>query len=129
MKKIKTSFNQKDRVVCVSVPGAHEFYYQPYRAKARTFLFKTDFSGSVWAFFRDKGRNMDDRGFSLTLNQIYEFKAYHNIKLARIINRIPVIVDYILREKHAERAFEKAAGIISGELFTFDNNDDLKYAA
>ena len=29
MKKIKASFNQKDRVVCVTEQECHKFYYQP----------------------------------------------------------------------------------------------------
>jgi hypothetical protein len=62
MKKIKSStVSQKDRVVCVTVTGAHKFYYQPCKSKGCLYLFTTeDFSGSVFAYFRDNGRCMDD---------------------------------------------------------------------
>ena len=69
MKKIKaTTINPKDRVICVTVHGAHEFYYQPVASKERIFLYATkDSSGSIFAYFRDRGRNLADRGFSLTI--------------------------------------------------------------
>ena len=100
MKKIKASFNQKDRVVCVTGQGFHKFYYQPVGSKERIQLFTTDdFSGSVFDYFRDKGRNMNDRGFSLTIKELYEFKRFHNVKLTNVINRIPMKIDYVLRER------------------------------
>lgn len=91
MKKIKASFDQKDRIVCVTNQGCHEFYYQPVGSKKRILLFTTDeFSGSVFAYFRNKGRNMSDIGFSLTIKELYQFKEYHNRKLAAVMKRIPV---------------------------------------
>ena len=41
MKKIKASFNQKDRLVCVTNQGYHELYYQPVGSKERILLFMT----------------------------------------------------------------------------------------
>ena len=38
MKKIKASFNQKDRIVCVTNQGCHELYYQPVGSKEICFL-------------------------------------------------------------------------------------------
>ena len=100
MKKIKASFNQKDRIVCVTNQGCHELYYQPVGSKERILLFMTDgFSGSVFAYFRNKGRNMNDRGFSLTIRELYEFKRFHNVKLTSVIDRIPTMIDYVLRER------------------------------
>lgn len=99
MKKINASINQKDRIVCEAIPGALVFYYQPAGTKDRVQLFEAEaFSGSVWAYFRDHGRNMNDRGFSITIKQLYEFKEYRNAKLAHIINRIPAQVEYVIRE-------------------------------
>ncbi len=72
MRKIRGNFNQKDRVVCVTDLGCHEFYYQPAGSKERMLLFTTDeFSGSIFAYFRDKSRNMNGRGFSLTVRELY----------------------------------------------------------
>ena len=102
MKKIKASFDQKDRIVCVTNQGCHEFYYQPVGSKKRILLFTTDeFSGSVFAYFRNKGRNMSDIGFSLTIKELYQFKEYHNRKLAAVMKRIPGQVEYVIRE-HSE---------------------------
>ena len=102
MKKIKASFDQKDRIVCVTNQGCHEFYYQPVGSKKRILLFTTDeFSGSVFAYFRNKGRNMSDIGFSLTIKELYQFKEYHNRKLAAAMKRIPGQVEYVIRE-HSE---------------------------
>ena len=109
MKKINNSLvNQKDRIVCVTVTGAHKFYYQPSKSKERLYLFTTeDFSGSVFAYFRDNGRCMGGRGFSLTINELYEDRnMYRNPKIGKIFDRLPVMIDYVLREnaEHKEQA-------------------------
>ena len=101
MKKIKhSSVNQKDRIVCVTVAGAHKFYYQPSKFKERLYLFTTkDFSGSIFAYFRDNGRCMGGRGFSLTIKELYEDrKMYRNPKIGKIFDRLPGMIDYVLRE-------------------------------
>lgn len=115
MKKIKASFDPKDRVVCVTNQGCHEFYYQPVGSKERILLFMTDeFSGSVFTYFRDRGRNMHGRGFSLTIRELYEFKRFHNVKLTTVINRIPTMIDYVLRERLDQKEAEKKT-ITTGE--------------
>lgn len=99
MKKINARINQKDRVICVTGEGFHSFYYQPSGTKERIPLFPVyEFSGSVFAFFRDKGRNMDGRGFSLTIKELYEFKRYKNKKLTTVVSRIPLMIDDSLKE-------------------------------
>ena len=106
MKKIKNSLaNQKDRVVCVTVKGAHKFYYQPSKSKERLYLFTTeDFSGSIFAYFRDNGRCMGGRGFSLTIKELYEDrKMYRNPKIGKIFDRLPGIIDYVLRENTVQK--------------------------
>lgn len=103
----KLNVNNKDRVVCITIPGAHEFYYQPAATGERIWLFETTFSGSVFAYFRSKGRNLRDRGFSLTVKELYQFKDYRNPKLTRIMERIPAMIDYTL--KAAAREAEQAA--------------------
>lgn len=106
MKKIKNStINQKDRIVCITVTGAHKFYYQPYKSNERLYLFTTeDFSGSVFAYFRDNGRCMGGRGFSLTIKELYEDrKMYRNPKIAKVFDRLPGMLDYVLLGKSKER--------------------------
>ena len=101
MKKIKnTSVSQKDRIVCVTVTEAHKFYYQPSKSKERLYLFTTeDFSGSVFAYFRDNGRYTVGRGYSLTIKELYEDrKMYRNPKLGKIFDRLPGMIDYVLCE-------------------------------
>lgn len=130
MKKIKASFDQKDRIICVTNPGCHEFYYQPVGSKERILLFMTDeFSGSVFAYFRDKGRNMKGRGFSLTIRELYEFKRFHNVKLTSVINRIPTMIDYVLRERLDLMESEKKT-IMTNEEATHGNcYEDRELAA
>ena len=99
MKKIKSNFDQKDRVVCVTEQGCHKFYYQPVGSKERILLFMTDeFSGSVFCYFRDHGRCLAHKGFSLTIKELYEFKSFHSKRLTKVINRIPIIIDYVLKD-------------------------------
>ncbi len=130
MKKIRANFNQKDRVVCITNQGYHEFFYQPVGSRERILLFVTDeFSGSVWTYFRDKGRNVSGRGFSLTISELYEFKHFHNVKLTNVINRIPVMIDYVLREQIEEKEEGKKT-IITGEEMTYgDRSEDCERAA
>ena len=98
MKRIHEKHSNKDRIICVSIPGCQQFYYQKAGSSDRAYLFETDYSGSVFAFFRDKGRNLAGRGFSLTIKELYEVHDYHNVKLTHTLERIPVWIDYILKE-------------------------------
>lgn len=110
MKKINnSSVSQKDRIVCVTVTGAHKFYYQPSKSKERLYLFTTeDFSGSVFAYFRDNGRCMDGRGFSLTIKELYEDrKMYRNPKIGKIFDRLPRMINYVLRENAEQKEQDK----------------------
>ena len=102
MKKLNT--NNKDRIVCVTVLGRHEFYYQPVATGERIWLFGVPFSGSVWTYFRTKGRNLQGRGFSLTVKELYQFKDYKNPKLTHIMERIPVLINYTLKTAVQETA-------------------------
>ena len=106
MKKINnSSVNQKDRIVCVSGTGAHILFYQPNKSKERIYLFTTeDFSGSVFTYFRDNGRCLDGRGFSLTIKELYEDrKMYRNFKVGKLFDRLPGMIDYVLREKTIDK--------------------------
>lgn len=129
MRKIKTCVNQKDRVVCVSVPGSHEFYYQPSGSKERTLLFTTDFSGSVFAYFRDAGRSKGERDFSLTIKELYEFKRYYNIKLTTVIERIPSAIDCVLRNRIREREEAKSIPTSLRKMSGYDHRETKELIA
>ena len=116
----------------MTVPGKHQLYYQPFGTKERYWLFDTKgFSSSIFAYFRDYGRNMNDMGFSLTLNELYKDKRYHrNTKLTKLIARIPAYVEYAIREYIAksEEAYEQCDKV--HELkYSYSVCDDCKYAA
>lgn len=98
MKRIKSPHDNKDRIICVAMDGHHDFYYQPVGSKARYWLSGYDFGGSVFDHFRSKGRNMEDRGFSLTICEFYRFHKWGNVKLAHQMERIPGQVDYVIQE-------------------------------
>ena len=99
--RIYMKHDNKDRIICVTeTTGKHKFYFQSAGTKARLWLFDTkSFSGSVFAFFRKYGRNIDDIGFSMTLRELYAAGNDHNVKINKVLDRIPAQVDYVLRER------------------------------
>ena len=98
MKKIKTPpWNDKDRIFYVAGEGIQDLYYQPAGTKRRYWLSGGSFHGSVFAYFRQKGRN-EGVAFSLTLRQLYQFKDYQNPVLTKLVERIPGMVDYVIAE-------------------------------
>lgn len=97
MKRIKSPHDNKDRIICVATDGHHDFYYQPVGTKDRYWLSRCDFSGSIFDHFRSKGRNMEGLGFSLSIRELYKFNR-GNIKLVRLMDRIPGQVDYVIQE-------------------------------
>ena len=111
MRKIKTDISQKDRIVCESIPDKLRFCYRAAAEKKNTFLFDTDFSYSIFQYFREHGRREGNNALSITISQFYCFRDYHNKKLAKTLERIPTMVDFVLTEaawdKQAVRAYEK----------------------
>ncbi len=99
MKRIKGSHTDKDRIVCVSIPGWHEFFYQPEGTKERYWLFDKPFHGTIFHYFRKYGRNMAERGFSLTIGELYRFKAHRNRTLSHLMDRLVSQTDWLIREK------------------------------
>lgn len=92
--------DNKDRIICVSEIGKHKFYFQPIGTKECLWLFDTkNFSGSVFAFFRKYGRMLDDIGFCMTVKELYEVGNGHNVKISKILEHIPMHVEYVLRER------------------------------
>ena len=100
MKKINKKHDNKDRIICVYEIGKHRFYFQPVGTKERLWLFDTkNFSGSVFAFFRKYGRNLNDIGFSMTVKELYEIGNGRNVKINKILDRIPAQIESVLRER------------------------------
>lgn len=113
MKKINSSsVNQKDRIVCIVLPGELEFYYQTFGNGKRIALFRGEndkpisFSGSVFNCFRENGRCFDGHsGFSLTIKELYavDKSRYRNPKLAKLFERLPGAINMALREHSKQK--------------------------
>lgn len=100
MRKINMKHDNKDRIICVSESDKHKFYYQPVGTRFRLWHFDAKhFSGSVFAFFRKYGRCLDGIGFSMTVRELYEVGNGHNVKINKILDRIPAQTEYVLRER------------------------------
>lgn len=99
--KIRHPHNDNDRVICVaSKPnGQLDFFFQRAGSNDRKWLLWIPFSGSIFCYFRDHGRNLEGYGWSLTIRQIYQFHDFSNPKLSRLISRLPGTIDYVLREE------------------------------
>lgn len=109
MKRIHFVHSDADRIVCCPDRNTQQFFYQPAGTSERYWLFETGFSGSVFAYFRDCGRTANGTGYSLTLRELHRFKKYNNPKLAKLVERIPGQIDYVLREKKEFAAMDIAA--------------------
>ena len=129
MRKIKANFDKNDRIVCISVPGKHQFFYQPAGTNERIWLFVTkDYSGSIFNYFRTKGRNMSDMGFSLTIKELYEFKEYHNHKLVALMERIPSQVEYVIRERSENEINQNKRAVSCIQVYRDLDHDDERAA-
>ena len=99
MRRIYSYHSNKDRIVCEATMEKLHFYYQSARTHNKYWLFDSEtFSGSVFSYFRDRGRAIDENSYSLTVGELYRFNKYYNPKLSKTINRIPAQVDYIICE-------------------------------
>lgn len=92
---------KKDRIICVTTTGSHDFYLKSGSTNSRIWLFRTPFSGSTFSFFRDYGRCMDGIGYSLTLGELNRFKKFHNPKLSKLMERLPKAVKYAYSQQTA----------------------------
>ncbi len=101
MKRIKATFQKNDRIVCMNVPGKHRLFYQPVGTNEQIWLLDTkEFSGSVFEYFRSKGKKMSNNCFSITINELYEFKKFKNYKLASLFDYLPKQIEYVIRERN-----------------------------
>ena len=129
MKKINAKFSQKDRVICVTEQGTHKFYYKPADSKERTLLFATDFSRSVLDYFRSKGRATDGNGYEITLRELYAFKDFRNHKLSKLMERIPLMIKYVIHEYLTSEEKSTAKVICHKKKVIRKNVDDTELAA
>lgn len=98
MRKIKNAnISQKDRIVCASLPDKLRFSYRAADETENTFLFDTDFSYSIFQYFRDHGRRDGTNVMSMTIGQAYRHPKY-NKKLTKFFERLPKMIDYVLKE-------------------------------
>ena len=103
MRKIRANIDPKDRVVLVSTKNRQVFYYQPRGTKARYLLFQMNHSYyPAFSYFRDRGRRLEDRGFSITIKELYEFRRYQDGKLTHTLERIPLMIEYVIQESYNE---------------------------
>ena len=129
MKKINAKFSQKDRVICVTEQGTHKFYYKPADSKERTLLFANDFSRSVLDYFRNKGRATDGNGYEITLRELYAFKDFRNHKLSKLMERIPLMIKYVIHEYLTSEEKSTAKVICHKKKVIRKNVDDTELAA
>lgn len=129
MKKINAKFSQKDRVICVTEQGTHKFYYKPADSKERTLLFVNDFSRSVLDYFRNKGRTTNGNGYEVTLRELYAFKDFRNHKLSKLMERIPLMIKYVIHEYLTSEEKSTAKVICHKKKVIRKNVDDTELAA
>lgn len=139
MKKINAKFSQKDRVICVTEQdthkfcaakqGTHKFYYKLAGSKERTLLFASDFSPSVLDYFRSKGRETDENEYEITLRELYAFKNFRNHKLSKLMERIPMMIEYVIHEYLTSEEKSTAKVICRKKKAIRKNIDDAELAA
>lgn len=134
MKKIKHSINQKDRIVCVALPNEIRFYYQFFDTGERIALNvskddrKKPFSGSIFNYFRNKGRSFDGHsGFSLTLKELYSTKRcnYRNPKLAKLFDRLPNAIDMALSKRNEKQSLPNDYNTVNNEYVVICKDYEL----
>lgn len=129
MKKINAKFSQKDRVICVTKQRTHKFYYKPAGSKERALLFASDFSPSVLDYFRSKGRETDENEYEITLRELYAFKNFRNHKLSKLMERIPMMIEYVIHEYLTSEEKSTAKVICRKKKAIRKNIDDAELAA
>lgn len=129
MKKINAKFSQKDRVICVTEQNTHKFYYKPADSKERALLFASDFSPSVLDYFRSKGRETDKNEYEITLRELYAFKNFRNHKLSKLMERIPMMIEYVIHEYLTSEEKSTAKVICRKKKAIRKNIDDAELAA
>ena len=91
MKKIKTKVRNCDRVVINKENQYINLYYIDSNSKVneRIYLYTLKASPSVENYFGYRGRTIED---------IYRFRRWDNLKLSNLIERLPGIIDLALND-------------------------------
>lgn len=98
MKKIKCMHSNKDRIICVSTRGQHEFFYQAAASSEKIPVLTMKFSPSIFNYFRKYGHRISGDSFSLTVGELYHFNAHYNYRLSHLMELLPKKIDHVLRE-------------------------------
>lgn len=93
MKKVKYTQNGKDRILCINKESILEFWYQPQDRTCKDHLFDIWFSPSVFQMFFTNGLCHDTNVYSLTLNQLHKIKRYHNPRVRKVVDLLPVEIN------------------------------------
>ncbi len=89
MKRIRGIISNNDRITISAVQGMIHFYYQSSKTNDREYLFSQKFSKSVNCYFGGQGK---------TIRELYSFHKWSNHKLSNVLTRIPIEIDYFMRE-------------------------------
>lgn len=91
MKKLKSNVRMCDRVIVRKTNNNLSLYYintQP-KMNEMVYLYTMKASPSIECYFGYRGR---------TLEELYHFKKWDNQKLAKLISRLPGLIDSALEE-------------------------------
>ena len=99
MRKISKKHDNKDRIICISEYDKHKFYYKPNNKSSDCiWLFDTKkYSKSVSEFFNKYGSFING-GYSITLKELYSLGNNRGMKINKILERIPMQVNYVISE-------------------------------
>ena len=123
MRKIKNAnISQKDRIVCESIPNKLRFSYMAAGTNEEMYLFEIAYSPSLYQYFRNTGRRDGNNALSMTISQFYCFREYHNKKLAKTLERIPAMVDYVLMEDAWDKQAVKTYR--DDRFYSYEYDDD-----
>lgn len=96
MNSFHKNVRNNDRVLARSGPDVLHFFYKGADRK-EVYLFTTDYSPSVYDYFRDRGK---------TIRQMYRFRDWHNPRLSKTVSRVPNAVKYAITEQENEKEEE-----------------------
>lgn len=103
MKRLNNG-STKDRIICVSESNSLCFYYQPVGSNERVFLFHSKtFNYTVFDHFRKMGCRTPDKGYSLTIGELYSFHK-KNPRLLKTIHHIFIVLKSVLSEENYRAA-------------------------
>lgn len=122
MRKIKNAnISQRDRIVCESVPNMLRFSYKAAGKNEEMYLFETDYSPSLYQYFRDNGRKDGINALSMTISQAHQHPKY-NKKLTKFFERLPKMIDYVLMvdtwDKQAVKTYQ------TDRTYSYEYEDD-----